>query len=126
MRSGLVHIFEMMIGAILLAFGLYYLVSQVRTMNLMIDKVSNEVIENRDIDCQSNEMTIYEVSDEELSAVIMGYREYPIIIDGNLVHSEGTDSETYLSYITASSYAKSYIYDSQRNIKQIVFSHKGT
>jgi hypothetical protein len=116
----------MMIGAILLAFGLYYLVSQVRTMNLMIDKVSNEVIENRDIDCQSNEMTIYEVSDEELSAVIMGYREYPIIIDGNLVHSEGTDSETYLSYITASSYAKSYIYDSQRNIKQIVFSHKGT
>lgn len=126
MRSGLVHIFEMMIGAILLAFGLYYLVSQVRTMNLMIDTVSNDVLENRDIYCQSNDMTIYEVSDEELNAVIMGYREYPIIIDGNLVHAEGTDYETYLSYISSSSYAKRYIYDSQRNIKQIVFSHRGT
>lgn len=126
MRSGLIHIFEMMIGAILLAFGLYYLVSQVRTMNLMIDKVGNEVIENRDIYCQSNEITIYEVSDEELNAIIMGYREYPILIDGNLIKTEGTDYQTYSSYITASCYLKSYIYDSQHYIKQIVFNHKGT
>lgn len=126
MRSGLMHTIEMIIGAILLAFGLYYLVSQAKAMNLMIDTVSDEALETRDIYSQSNEMTVYEVSDVELNAIIMGYREYPIIIDGNLINPEGTDYETYSSYIKATGYTKSYVYDSQHCIRQIVFSSKAT
>lgn len=125
MRSGLIHTIEMIIGAILLAFGLYYLVSQAKAMNLMIDMASDDALETRDIYRQSNEITVYEVSDVELNAIIMGYREYPIIIDGNLINTEGTDYETYSSYIKASGYMKSYIYDSQNCIKQIIFNHKG-
>lgn len=126
MRSTIIYLFEMIIGAIVLVLGLFYLVSQVKAMNRLTDIVSNEIMENRDLYQQSNDISIDKVSDEELYATIMGYREYPIIIDGNLIDTEGTDYEVYSSYIKDDYYRKSYEYDSKHFIRQIVFIPFGT
>ncbi len=126
MRSGMIHLIEMMIGAIVLAFGISYLVVQIGTMNQLLVMIGDKVLKTRDIYDQSSEIAIYEVSDEELYAMIMGYREYPIIIDGNLVKTDGTDYEAYSSYIKDDFYTKCYVYDSQHCIKQIVFNHRKT
>ncbi len=126
MQSVIIRFFEMIIGALVLSVGLIYLLFQVKTMNQTTEFICDEVISNTDIYQQSNDISIHKVSDTELYAIIMGYREYPIIIEGHLIDPDGTDYETYISYIRDDYYWKSYEYDTEHLIRQIVFTNIGT
>ncbi len=123
MQSTVIHFLEMMVGAILLALGIIYLTIQAKSIEQMNNLISNHLMENEEIFQQENDNDINRISDGELYAIIMGYREYPIMIDGNLIEPEGTEYEKYLSYIQEGYYIKSYLFDSFHYIKQLVFTH---
>lgn len=125
MHKSIIHVLELMIGAVLLALGLTYLTSQLKMMDGLINLTCMDILENTNILQQYNDCNINLVSDEELYAMIMGYREYPIIIDGNLIEETGTEYELYSAYIQEGYYTKSYQYDSKHDIKQILFVHTG-
>jgi hypothetical protein len=66
------------------------------------------------------------VSEDELYAIIMGYREYPIVIDGQIIDTDGNDYEYYFSLIRDGFYRKNYSYDTNHKVVQVIFTYAGT
>lgn len=120
------HIYEMVIGALLLALGLLYLSTQRDSIHRLVNVVKGDLIEQRDLYQQASQFDQNKVTDEHLYALLMGYREYPIVINGNEIPVDGSDYEFYFSLITQNTYTKSYVYDSGHNIIKVVFNESGT
>lgn len=125
MRHSVTNIFEMMIGAILIALGLFYLTAQCKAVDQLTDRVTETVIDNSGLYQQYNYVDINRVSKAELYAIVMGYHEYPIIIDGVFIPIDENNYEYYLSLIKNGYYIKSYEYDSKNEIIQIVYRYAG-
>lgn len=119
------HMYEIVIGAVILGLGLLYLTYQSKAADRMIEVAKSEVIESGDLYQQYSAVDINLISYHELYAIIMGIREFPIIIDGNVVEVDGNDYNTYFSYIREGYYRKTYNYDAKHDIKQIVFTYSG-
>lgn len=125
MRLSVINILELVIGAILLGAGLLYLTSQYRAVDHLSDIVNEKVLGNDEIYQQYQYIEISQVPDEQLYAFIMGYREYPIMIDGVTMSVDETDFERYLSLVKEGIYKKSYKCDSNNNIEKILFTYSG-
>lgn len=125
MRQSIIHIIEMILGAGILALGFLYLVFQDRSTDKLIDEVYKRVINEESLNLQSGTMISNQIADDELIAMIMGYREYPIIIDGHLIAVDGIEYAEYLSYVRSGIYTKTYIFDADHNIIQVVYSYAG-
>lgn len=126
MRNSVTNVIELLIGAILIGLGLLYLTSQYKALSRLTDIITQETIEDSNVFQQYSDITIKQISNDEVYAAIMGYREYPIMVDDNLIPQNGQDYELYFSYIKNGIYIKKYQYDSNRNILMIVFSHLST
>lgn len=117
---------EMLIGAILMGLGLLYLGSQYRALLRLVDVISHETIEDRNVRGQYSLGDILQVRDSEVFVTIMGHREYPIMVDDDVVPLSGEDYDLYFSYIKKGNYKKEYRYDENRNIIMILFLYQGT
>jgi hypothetical protein len=89
------------------------------------DIISLQIIEDKKVYQQYYPATTMLISDEDLYASLMGYREYPIMIDDNIIPLKGQDYELYFTYIRTGSYRKEYQYDAYRNIEMIVYTYMG-
>ena len=126
MRHFTGHIIEMAVGALILGLGLLYLTALDRSTGQLIDNVMGQTIEQKDLYEQSYDISTDAVTDNELYAIIMGYRDYPIIIDGSIIPPDGMDYPAYFLLIRIGTYQKSYLYDSNHNIMRIVFTYNGS
>ncbi len=125
MRHTITDSYELILGALLLGLGLLYLASQEERADRLLHVAMERVIEDQAINQQYNEIDINQVRDTELYAMIMGYREYPIVIDGQVIAPDGNDYPTYFGYIRKGSYTKSYRYDSGHKIMWIEYTYAG-
>lgn len=124
MRNSVIHVIELILGALLLGIGLLYLASQHRALSRLTDIIALRRVEDNNVFQQYNITNINQVSDEEVYASIMGYREYPIMIDDNIVPVNGYDYALYFSYIKDGNYKKEYQYnESKGSIKLIQYNH---
>jgi hypothetical protein len=126
MRNAVTNIIELLIGALLIGISLLCLASQYRALSNLTDIVTVRTLADSNVFQQYNLITLDQLSDEELYAAIMGYREYPIMVDGNIIPITGHDYDDYISYIRDGIYNKEYQYDLKRNIIMIVFTKIGT
>lgn len=120
------EIYEIVTGAVLLGLGLLYLTYRSNLADRYVAAVENEILENGDLYQEYSTVDLNLISSNELYAIIMGNREFPVIIDGNIIETDGNDYETYFSYIKEGYYRKTYNYDEKHNIKQIVFTYSAS
>lgn len=125
MQRSITHVIEIIIGAILIGLGLLYLSSQYRVLSNLMDIVTISITEDNKIHQQYDNTNILQVTDKDVYTAIMGYREYPIMVDDNVVLLKVQDYELYFSYIKEGNYRKDYRYDANRNIVMILFSYQG-
>lgn len=126
MHKNVTHIIEMLIGAILIGLGLLYLSSQYRTLSRLTDVMSQETIKDNNVLQQYNNTDILQVTDKDVYAAIIGYREYPMMVDAvYLIPLIGKDYGLYFSYVRNGNYKKDYRYDADRNIIMILFTYQG-
>lgn len=126
MRNSVINIIETIIGAVLVGLGLIYLMSQYKVLSGLSNILTEKIIEDNKVFQQYNISDIDRVTHGEIYAAIMGYREYPIMVDNNLIPEDGQDYELYFSYIRNGLYQKQYQYDETRNIVMILYSYLGT
>lgn len=126
MRDASTNVIELIIGAILMGLGLLFLSVQYTTLEELTDITIDKVIEDKEMYQQYQSLSYHQITDEELYAAIMGYREYPITIDEKLIPINPNDYSLYLSYVKEGTYEKHYIYDADRKIVQIVYEFLGT
>lgn len=126
MRHSITHITEILLGAVLTGLGLIYLISQYKALSDLADMLTEKITENSRIIPQYSNSNPDLVTEAELYSAIMGYRDYPVMIDGNLIPAEGQDYELYFSYIREGLYKKEYRFDEDRNIIMIKYSHTET
>lgn len=119
------HMLEMVIGILLFGAALFYLTAQTVAVDQLTKKVRDMALENNELYQQYNDTNINYVSDEELYAIMMGYREYPIVIDGVIMNTDVENYEEYISLIKDGNYRKSYQCDSENEITQIIFTSAG-
>ena len=120
------HLIEFAAAVFIFGAGLLYLNKEYLAVKQLTDAVSNKVIEEPELYQQYNRSTIDEIPEEELIAVIMGYREYPIIIDGVTMEVVAEHPEDYLQLIKDGYYKKSYGYDTKHSIVTVIFTYAGT
>ncbi len=125
MRNTVIHALEMIFGAILLVSGLFYLMQREKSLDILIDAISEKIIGTDNLRQEYNATDLSRISDEALCAIVMGYREYPITIDGMLMEEEEHDYESYFRLIKAGYYQKGYQYDSEHKIKQVDYEYMG-
>lgn len=126
MRNSVINVIEMLIGSILIGLGLIYLMSQYKALSELTDTLTEKITKDDKIIRQYNNNALDQVTHAELCAAIMGYREYPIMVDDNLIPSDGQDYELYFSYVKTGLYKKEYLYDDNRNIIMLIFTFIGT
>jgi hypothetical protein len=126
MRTAVANIIELLIGAILIGIGLLYLTSQYRALTRLTNTISQESIKDNKVFAQYNVVSIESFNDKEVYAAIMGYREYSIMVDENLIPADGHDYELYLTYVKLGKYRKDYRYSIDRHIIMIVYSFLDT
>lgn len=119
------NIIEMIIGAILLGLGLLYLSAQSRTVDRLIGIANEDVLAEGDLYQQFNNVDISQVSYEELVSIVIGYRDYPIVIDGHVIPTDGNDYDYYFTLISGGYYTKSYVFDAGHNLVQIIYTNSG-
>lgn len=125
MRNTVTKVIELLIGATLIGLGLLYLTSQYRALSKLTEIITLEIIDDSNVVQQYSDINPELVTDSELYATIMGYREYPIMVNENLVPLHGQDYNLYFSYIKKGYYIKNYQYNANRDITMIIFSHIG-
>lgn len=123
MGKTVTNIIEMILGAVLISLSLIYLISQYFALQSLIDIISQDIINDSGIYQQYSLVDMVQVSDEELCATIMGYREYPIMVDENLILANEYDYKKILEYVKAGQYTKEYNYDDDRKIIMIRYSY---
>lgn len=126
MRDSIIHVIELILGALLLGLGLLYLMSQYRVLNRLTDNIRLQTIGDRSVYQQYNLVNTMQISDEDVYATIMGYREYPIMVDDNIVPLNGHDYELYFTFIKDGYYKKEYRYEVGRHISMILYTYIGT
>lgn len=122
MRNTVTNIIELLIGAILMGLALVYLTSQYRALFNLTDIITQETIRDSSVFQQFSDISIKQISYEEVYAAIMGYREYPIMVDDKLIPENGYDYELYFSYVKKGLYNKEYRFDDKRKIIMIIYS----
>jgi hypothetical protein len=125
MREVYVNIIEIILGAVLIGLGLLYLGAQSSTLQSLVDKISQDLINDRSIYKQYTRANIDQVSDGDLCAAIMGYREIPLMIDEYMIYVGDYDYKKIFTYIKTGHYKKEYIYDDSRTITMIRYSYIG-
>ena len=125
MRNTVIHTLEMIFGAILLVSGLFYLMQREKSLDILINGISERMIGTDNLRQEYNAADLSRISDEALCAIVMGYREYPITIDGMLMEEEEYDYESYFILIKDGYYQKRYQYDSEHKIKQVDYEYTG-
>jgi len=116
----------LIIGALLIGIGLLYLISQYKALTRLTDTITLHTIEDKKVFNQYSITNINKVSDIEVYAAIIGYREYPIMVDDNLVPLNGHDYDLYFSYVRDGYYYnKEYQYDANRHIVMILYTYIG-
>ncbi|MDD4112758.1 MAG: hypothetical protein PHC56_06970 [Herbinix sp.] len=126
MRCSIIHVIELILGALLLGLGLIYLTSQQKALTRLTDNITILVIEDNNVYQQYNMTNTNEVSDIEVYAAIMGYRDFPIMVDDNIVPLNGHDYELYFSYVRDGNYYnKEYLYDVNRHVSMIIYTYMG-
>ncbi len=125
MRHTISELGEMLLGIIIFGLGLLYLTSQELTTERLINAANERALEEGGLYQQCNEIVTGLVPGKELYAVIMGYREYPITIDGEVIPPDGIDFERYFGLLKSGSYIKRYVYDTQHVLIRIDFNHSG-
>ncbi len=125
MRHGVMNLLEMGLGALILGLGLLCLVSQERMADRLINVAADRILREEDIYQQYHAPGIKQVSEEELHAVLMGYREHPIRIDGSIIPPDGTDYTDYFLLIKDGLYNKEYIYNTEHEIVQVIYTYAG-
>lgn len=125
MKNAVSHVYEMILGALLFILGMWFLVSNEKVIDRMTDIVNDKVIETQDLYQQTNDVNINMISDDELYAIVIGYREYPITIDGTLIEVDGFDYENYVTLIKEGIYIRSYVFNSVHNIIRVNYTYSG-
>ncbi len=123
MRRFIRHIIDMAAGALILGAGLFYLGARDRAAGRLMDYAKEHILDRDNLYEQSRDLSKEAVSYEELYSIIMGYRDYPISIDGSVIPPDGTDYTAYLLLVKSGSYKKSYLYDINHNIVQINYTY---
>ncbi len=116
------NIFEILIGAILLGLGLLFLKSQYTLEKNLISIALSHELETLDI-FQQTDYADNKVSDNELLAVLIGYRDYSVIIDGRTVHQEEVVYEDYISFVREGYYMKNYEYNAKHEISKVIYTY---
>ena len=124
-RFPAIHLIEVIFGGLLLITGISYLSVQSRAIDHMSELVLKSMLIDKAIYQQANVSNINVITDEQLIAVVMGYREYPISIDGTTLTIEQNDFDTYLPFIQDGYYSKSYEFDINNDIKKVIFTFIG-
>ena len=126
MKNTVIHMMEMIVGAIILALGLFYLGKQDEDLNHLVNAVTGRILGTDNLKQDFNLIDLRQISDEALYAIVMGYREYPITIDGVLIKEDENEYEYYFTLIKDGYYNKNYEYeDGSHRIKQVNFIHTG-
>lgn len=120
------HIVELAAGGLILGLGLLYLTVRDNSAGRLTDNIKEYIIEKQDLHEQSYDINTDAVTDEELYAIVMGCRDLPISIDGSIIPPDGTDYSVYFLLIRSGNYHKSYLYDSNHNIMQIIYTYSGS
>lgn len=126
MRDSIVHVIELLLGVLLIGLGLLYLNSQYKALTHLVDILALQTIEDSKVYQQYSFVTMDQVSDEEVLSTIMGYREYPIMVDSNVIPLNGHNYELYFTYLRDGYYKKEYQYEANRRIVMILYTYIGT
>jgi hypothetical protein len=121
MNRSYTNVFEILVGSVLIGLGLLHLTSQYRSLLSLNERISLEIIDDKYLYQENNIPKMDRINSEELCATIMGYREYPIMIDDKLIKLDESDYETYLTYIKKGQYKKEYQYDESRHLIMILY-----
>lgn len=125
MRFPAINVLETIVGGLLIVLGMAYMYAQSQSVDKLTNIVNEAMIKDEHIYQQNNSVNINKISDDELYAVMMGYREYPIFIDGVSISTDSNDFDYYSSLIKEGYYTKSYQCDSNNNITQIIYTYVG-
>lgn len=120
------NLYEIVVGAILIGLALMYIRYQQSALYALIDTVKANIVAEEKLYQQDDEINFNQVSHNELYTIIMGYREYPLIIDESYIPTNTNDFELYFSYIKRGYYEKSYGFDIYHRIETVIYSHTGT
>lgn len=118
-----IHFCEITVGALLFGIGLLYLTTHFQTLEKLTEAVKREILVEGDLYQQYTDVLLNQVSEEELYALVMGYREYPIVIEDTVIYPENMETEVYFPLIKDGLYKKEYVYDINHNITKIVFTY---
>ncbi|NLO08286.1 MAG: hypothetical protein GX129_00220 [Clostridiales bacterium] len=125
MRNSVINVVELILGALLIGLGLLYLMTQYRSLTQLTDIITMQAVGGDRVYQQYNLANTMEVADEEVYAAIMGYKEYPIMVDDKLIPLNGHDYELYFSYIRDGYYKKDYRYERDRQIVMVLYTYMG-
>lgn len=120
------HLLELLLIIFFFGAGMLFLNGEYTATKKLIDAISSQVLKEDYLYQQHNTLTTDNVSDEELCALIMGYRDYPMIIDGVTMNPEEEKPEDYLMLVKSGYYRKSYRRDANNNITQIIYTYNGS
>lgn len=125
MRNCVNHIFELLLGALLISLGLLYLMSQYKALTYLTEAITLKTIEDNIVYQQYSDTDINYLSDEEVCGAIMGHRDYPIMVDDNFVPQNAYDYTLYFSYLKDGNYKKEYQYNTNRHVVMIKYTYMG-
>ena len=125
MRLPVIHLIEVITGGVLIILGLIYLSAQAQVTDRMTAVVYKTLMEDENIYQQELGRNIDLITDEQLISIMMGYREYAIMIDGVTIPADNHDPEAYLALIKAGNYTKSYQCDINNDIVTISYIFVG-
>ncbi len=120
------NLIETLLGAIILGLGLVYLAAQYQGTEKLSSIALEIELGNENLYQQYHKNSIRQISMEELYSVLIGFREYPISIDGTLIAPDDMDYTKYISLIKEGYYTKSYLYNDTRDIIMILYTYAGT
>lgn len=125
MGNSVTSVMEITVGGLLVICGIIYLSMQSRNLEQFTSITMSNIIEDENIFQLYHDFDRNSITSDELYAVLIGYREYPIVIDGITIRTDGCDLEYYTSLIQAGRYKKEYQYDSNSKIELIRYSYLG-
>lgn len=126
MLFGEAKIVDFMIGVVIFGSALLYLFAQYRTNEYFNNVLEDQVLEQKNLYQQTSDVTINLISDEEMKSIIMGYREYPIVLEGTMITTDDMDFDKNLLLIKDDLYIKSYKCNTDNEIIQIIYNSTGS
>lgn len=125
MRNAVSNVIGLVVGAILICLALTYMTTQYKALSILTNTIAQDIMINNKLQQQYSLIDINQVSDKELIATIMGYREYPIMVDDKIIPLNGHDYNLYITYVRDGFYKKEYQYEADRRIFIIHYEYIG-